>query len=79
MKIAPTLDRAQQEFMLSEIKTLMTAGKASTDGIFTIDKAAVGSANELLARYGVISKPVDLDKAFNASFIEKIPAEERRL
>jgi len=27
----------------------------------------------------VISKPVDLDRAFNASFIDKIPAEERRL
>lgn len=79
MKIAPTLDRAQQEFMLSEIKTLMTSGKGATDGLFTIDKDAVGSANDLLAQYGVISKPVDLDAAFNASFIEKIPAEERRL
>lgn len=79
MKIAPTLDRAQQEFMLSEVKTLMTAGKASTDGLFTIDKDAVGSANDLLAQYGVISKPVDLDAAFNPSFIDKIPAGERRL
>ncbi|MGK9051443.1 ABC transporter substrate-binding protein [Neorhizobium petrolearium] len=79
MKIAPTLDRAQQEFMLSEVKTLMTAGKASTDGLFTIDKDAVGSANGLLAQYGVISKPVDLDAAFNPSFIDKIPAGERRL
>lgn len=79
MTIAPTLDRAQQEFMLSEVKTLMTAGNAATNGIFTIDKGAVGSANDLLATYGVISKPVDLDKAFNATFIESIPAEERRL
>ncbi|GHC71129.1 ABC transporter substrate-binding protein [Limoniibacter endophyticus] len=79
MKIAPTLDRAQQEFMLGEIKVLMTAGKAKTDGIFTIDKAAVGSANDLLARYGVISKPVDLDAAFDASFIDKIPAADRSL
>lgn len=79
MKISPTLNRAQQEFMLAEIKTLMSAGKAATDGMFTIDKDAIGSANELLAKYGVISKPVDLDAAFNASFIERIPAEERRL
>lgn len=79
MKISPTLNRAQQEFMLGEIKTLMSAGKAAKDGMFTIDKDAVGSANELLAKYGVISKPVDLDAAFNARFIEKIPAEERRL
>lgn len=79
MKIAPTLDRDQQEFMLSEVKTLMTSGKGATEGLFTIDKDAVGSANDLLAQYGVISKPVDLDAAFNASFIEKIPAEERRL
>lgn len=79
MKISPTLDRAQQEFMLKEVKTLMTAGKASMDGLFSIDMDAVGSANKLLADYGVISKPVDLDAAFNASFIESIPAEERRL
>lgn len=79
MAISPTLNRAQQEFMLSEVKTLMTAGKASTEGMFTIDKDAVGSANALLAEYGVISKPVDLDAAFNSSFIDAIPAAERRL
>jgi NitT/TauT family transport system substrate-binding protein len=79
MKISPTLDRAQQEFMLREVRTLMTAGKGSTDGLFAIDKVAVGSANDLLAEYGVISKPVELDAAFNASFIESIPLEERRL
>jgi len=79
MKIAPTLDRAQQEFMLAEVKKLMVAGKAAENGIFTIDKQAVGSANDLLAQYKVISKPVDLDAAFNSSFIDKIPAADRRL
>ncbi|MGV8935772.1 MAG: ABC transporter substrate-binding protein [Allorhizobium sp.] len=79
MKIAPTLDRAQQEYMLAEIKTLMTAGKGGSEGLFAIDKDAVGSANKLMAEYGVISKPVDLDATFNATFIDKIPAEERRL
>jgi NitT/TauT family transport system substrate-binding protein len=79
MKIAPTLDRAQQEFMLTEVKKLMVAGKAAENGMFTIDKQAVGSANELLAQYKVISKPVDLDAAFNSSFIDKIPAADRRL
>ncbi len=79
MKIAPTLDRAQQEFMLTEVKKLMVAGKAAEDGMFTIDTKAVGSANDLLAQYKVISKPVDLDTAFNATFINKIPAADRRL
>ena len=79
MKIAPTLDRAQQEFMLTEVKKLMVAGKAAENGLFTIDKQAVGSANDLLAQYKVISKPVDLDAAFNSSFIDKIPAADRRL
>ena len=79
MKISPTLDRAQQEFMLTEVKELMIAGKAKTDGMFSIDKAAVGSANDLLAQYGVISKPVDLDAAFDSSFIDKIPAADRSL
>ena len=79
MKIAPTLDRAQQEFMLAEVKKLMVAGKAAENGLFTIDKQAVGSANDLLAQYKVISKPVDLDAAFNSSFIDKVPAADRRL
>jgi len=79
MKISPTLNRDQQEFMLSEVKTLMTAGKAENEGLFTIDKEAVGSANDLLAEYDVISKPVDLDSTFNSSFLDKIPAEDRRL
>ncbi|CDZ49734.1 ABC transporter substrate-binding protein [Neorhizobium galegae] len=79
MKVAPTLDRAQQEVMLSEIKKLMVAGKGGTDGLFAIDKTAVGSANSLLAEYKVISKPVDLDAAFNDSFLSKIPVAEKRL
>ncbi|MFB9949612.1 ABC transporter substrate-binding protein [Rhizobium puerariae] len=79
MKVAPTLNRQQQEVMLSEIKKLMIAGKAGADGLFAIDKAAVGSANSLLAEYKVISKPVDLDAAFNDDFLSKIPPAEKRL
>lgn len=79
MAVAPTLDRAQQTTMLAEIKKLMVAGKGGTDGLFAIDKAAIGSANTLLADYKVISKPVDLDAAFNDSFLSKIPAADKKL
>ena len=79
MSLAPTLNRAQQEFMLSEVKTLMTAGKAAEEGLFTIDADAVGSANNLLAEYKVISNPVDLETTFDDSFLKNIPVEDRRL
>jgi NitT/TauT family transport system substrate-binding protein len=79
MAIAPTLDRAHQEFMLAEIKVLMTAGKASQNGLFSIDPAAVKSAHGVMAEYKVIQNPVDLEAAFDPSFLESIPLADRRL
>ncbi|MFD2239302.1 ABC transporter substrate-binding protein [Aureimonas populi] len=79
MAVAPTLDRAHQEFMLEEVRELMTAGQAGEDGLFAIDPAAIGSAHDLLVEYGVLSAPVDLDAAFDASALEAIPLEDRAL
>jgi len=77
MAVAPTLDRAQQEFMLDEVKHLMTAGKAAQNGLFWIDPDAVKAAHDFLLKYGVISKPLDLAAAYDASFIESMPVAER--
>lgn len=79
MAVAPTLDRAAQEFMLAEIKRLMLAGKAADEGLFSIDPAAVQTADDLLVKAGVISKPVDLKAAFDASFLQSIPLADRKL
>jgi NitT/TauT family transport system substrate-binding protein len=78
MAIAPTLDRAQQEFMLNEVKRLMTAGKAADNGLFWIDPDAVKTAHDFFLKYGVISKPLDLAAAYDSSFLESVPVMERR-
>jgi NitT/TauT family transport system substrate-binding protein len=78
MAVAPTLDRAQQEFMLTEVKRLMTAGKAEQNGLFWIDPDAIKTAHDFFLKYGVISKPLDLAVAYDASFIESVPVADRR-
>jgi NitT/TauT family transport system substrate-binding protein len=78
MAVAPTLDRAQQEFMLTEVKRLMTAGKVGQNGLFWIDPDAIKTTHDVFLKYGVISKPLDLAVAYDPSFIESIPVAERR-
>ena len=79
MAVAPTLDRSQQEFMLTEVKRLMTAGKAAQNGLFWIDPDAVKTAHDFFLKYGVLSKPLDLAVAYDARFIESVPPAERML
>jgi NitT/TauT family transport system substrate-binding protein len=77
MKIAPTLDRTHQEFMLTEAYRLMVAGKAKTDGLFWIDPTAIQAAQDFLLKNKVIGKPVDVSAAFDASFLQSIPVADR--
>lgn len=79
MAVAPTLDRAQQEFMLTEVEKLMVAGKAKENGLFWIDTDAVKSAQQLFLDAKVIAKPVDLATTFDASFLTAIPVADRKL
>lgn len=79
MKLAPTLDRAHQEFQLAEVKRLMLAGKAAQDGLFTIDPVAVKSAHDFFLEYKVFTKPVDLNAAFDSKPLEAIPAADKRV
>lgn len=79
MKIAPTLDRAHQEFQLTEVKRLMLAGKAAQDGLFSIDPAAVKSAHDFFLEYKVFPKPIDLKAAFDPRPLEAIPAADKRV
>jgi NitT/TauT family transport system substrate-binding protein len=78
MKIAPTLNRVQQESMLTEAYRLMTAGKAKTEGLFYIDQPAIKSAQDFLLANKVLTKPVDTQVAFDGSFLASISAADRR-
>ena len=63
--------------MLSEIKRLMLAGSAAKNGMYWIDPAAIKIAHDFFLKYGVISKPVDIAAAYDASFLESIPLADR--
>ena len=78
MAVAPTLNRDQQDFMIAECGKLMTAGAAATEGLFTIDPAAVKSAHDFLLKYGVLKKPVDLQAAFLPAFLQAVPLADRK-
>jgi NitT/TauT family transport system substrate-binding protein len=45
--------------------------------LFWIDPDAVKTAHDFFLKYGVISKPLDLAAAYDASFIESIPLADR--
>jgi NitT/TauT family transport system substrate-binding protein len=63
--------------MLTEVKRLMTSGAAAKNGTFWIDADAVKTAHDFFLKYGVISKPVDLAAAYDASFNQSIPLADR--
>jgi NitT/TauT family transport system substrate-binding protein len=77
--IAPTLDRAHQNFMLASVRQLMTAGQAGENGLFWIDPAAIKTTHDFFLEYKVLPKPVDLAAAFDASFLHAIPRSDRTL
>ena len=56
MKVAPTLNRAHQEYMLTEAYRLMTAGKAKTEGLFYVDDAAIKTAHDFLLENKALPK-----------------------
>jgi NitT/TauT family transport system substrate-binding protein len=77
MAVAPTLDRAAQEFMLAEAGKLMVAGEGAKDGLFWINQGAVKQAHDFLLKYEVLKKPVDLAAAYDRSFLDGIPVADR--
>ena len=79
MGVAPTLDRAHQEYMLTEIKRLMTAGKVGDSGLFWIDRAAIKTTHDFFIEYKVLTKPLDLEAAYDPSFLEAMSIADRKL
>lgn len=77
MQVAPTLDRHHQQRMLAEMQRLMTTGPAAEHGLYWLDHDTLAKEQDLLARYEVISQPVDIDQAFVTAPLESIPLEAR--
>jgi NitT/TauT family transport system substrate-binding protein len=79
MAVAATLDRAHQDFMLTEVKRLMTAGKAAENGLFWIDPVSIKTAHDFFLANKVISRPLDLAAAYVGDFLSGLPVADRRL
>jgi NitT/TauT family transport system substrate-binding protein len=79
MGVAPTLDRAHQEFMLAEIRRLMTAGKVGDNGLFWIDRDAIKTTHDFFLQHNVLSKPLDLGAAYDPSFLAAVPIADRKV
>ena len=78
LKVAPTLDRAHEEYSLGENKRLLTAGSAAEDGLLWLNMKSIQAAHDFFLQSKVLSKPVELDKAFNLGPLRTIPVSERR-
>lgn len=79
MQAVPGLERPHQVGMLDEIAKLMLAGKAADEGIGVIDAPTLANVNKLLAEYKVLSAPVDVAKAVDTAFWDKVPAADKKL
>jgi NitT/TauT family transport system substrate-binding protein len=79
MKAAPGLERPHQEGMLAEIGKLMVAGKAATEGMGVVDPAALAFVNTFLVDNKVLKAPVDLTKAVDTRFWDKVPLADKKL
>ncbi len=79
LKVAPTLDRAHEAYSLRENQRLLTAGSAPENGLLWLDMKAIQSAHDFFLQSKVISKSVELDKAFNLGPLQTIPIAERRV
>lgn len=77
MAVAPSLNRAHQEFMIDEAGKLMTAGGAAQNGLFWIDRPVIQAAHDFFLQHEVIKTRLDLAAAYNSSAIEAIATADR--
>lgn len=79
MKAGSGLERKHQAAMLDEIEKLMTANLGGTEGLGAIDMKSIQSVQKTLVEFKALKAPVDLKAAFDSSFLDKVPAEDRKL
>ena len=73
------LDRKHQELMLDEIERLMVAKAGKTEGLGAMDMASIKAVQDSLIEFKALKAPVDLKAAFDTSFWDKVPAEDKKL
>jgi NitT/TauT family transport system substrate-binding protein len=76
-KEVPTLNASEQKETLAALGPLLTYGEAATKGIGYIDRKNLEFSQKFLLDNGVLKQPIDLDRAVNTSFWEKIPAKDK--
>lgn len=79
MKADPGMDRKHQEAMIEAIQDVMVYGKGASDGLLAIDFDSLQKQHDILLANGVMKAPVDLKAAFDPSFWDKVPAEDKKL
>ncbi|MHA6686023.1 ABC transporter substrate-binding protein [Mesorhizobium sp. A556] len=77
MKNGSALDRHHQELMLDELEKLMVARKGGEIGIGAMDMENIATVQDNLVKFGALKGPVDLKAAFDTSFWDKVPAEDK--
>jgi NitT/TauT family transport system substrate-binding protein len=77
MKNGSALDRHHQELMLDELEKLMVARKGGEVGIGAMDMENIATVQDNLVKFGALKAPVDLKAAFDTSFWDKVPAEDK--
>jgi NitT/TauT family transport system substrate-binding protein len=73
------LERKHQELMLDEIAKLMTAKLGSSEGLGAIDLASIAAVQASLVEFKALKAPIDLKQAFDTSFWDKVPADDKKL
>jgi len=79
MKAGSGLDRHHQELMMASLKDTMTVGTGTSEGMGYINLDAIKEVEAALVKFGAIDKPVDVSKAFDPSFWNKVPAASKKL
>ncbi|MBT9385071.1 ABC transporter substrate-binding protein [Pseudooceanicola sp. CBS1P-1] len=71
------LDRDHQAKMLDKVKDLMTGSTGASKGLGYLNLDAISAVEKNLVKYEAITKPVEISDAFDPSFWDKVPAEDK--
>ena len=72
------LERKHQELMLDEIERVMTAKTGTSQGLGYIDMPSITAVHDSLVAFKALKAPVDLKAAFDPTFWNSVPAEDKK-
>jgi len=79
MSAGSGLERKHQELMLDSVEKLMVARAGASEGLGAIDLPAIKDVEDNLLENKALKAPVDLNAAFDTSFLAKVPAADKKL